>query len=124
MNCTVFYELHTCKYKDSLYNYSTNLGLSAQKYILCNIKLVDLFNSYTHSPSQEQTTLIKEAVDAMAGDTPPMFDPLGEGVDLSELAAASVAESAIDSGAGRRSTVRGWCGDHVIEQLHSVQRVR
>ncbi len=34
-----------------------------------------------------------------------MFDPLGEGVDLSELAAASAAEPAMDSGAGRRSTV-------------------
>ncbi len=54
---------------------------------------------------QEQASLIKEGVEVMPGDSPPLFDSLGEGVDLSELAAASVAESAVDPGAGRRGTV-------------------
>ena len=54
---------------------------------------------------QNQADLIKETVEAMPEESPPLFDPLGEGVDLSELAAASAAESAVDPGSSRRGTV-------------------
>ena len=54
---------------------------------------------------QEQAALIKEAVEAMSDEAPPIFDPLGEGVDPSELAAALTAEAIAEGGTSRRGTV-------------------
>ena len=51
---------------------------------------------------QIQADLIKEAVDGMYEPTPPLFDPLGEGVDVSDI------ETSVSSGTtGASSTLKG-----------------
>ena len=49
---------------------------------------------YLHTHTQVQADLIKEAIDYMSDATPPLFDPLGEGVDVSDLDASAGGSAA------------------------------
>ena len=66
---------------------------------------------------QVQADLIKEAVDGMYEPTPPLFDPLGEGVDVSDI------ETSVSSGtSGASSTLKG--GYKAKVSTGSVNKIR
>ena len=65
-------------------------------------------------PSQCQVALVKEEVDALGAATPPLFDPLGEGVDVKDLD-YSITSSGGGAAVGKKGKVRGrgcwWEGE-------------
>ena len=54
--------------------------------------ILPLSHSLSHTQSQSQ--LIREAVDTLGDQPPPLFDPLGEGVDVKDL------DASVQSGGG------------------------
>ena len=61
-------------------------------------------------------------MEAMSGDSPPLFDPLGEGVDVSDLdastASAAVGDTATMSRASRVMLINVHC--HVFRTMPST----
>ena len=83
-------------------------------YILCTSH-VHVYHAqciYLYVHTQCQAQVIQEAADALGESPPPLFDPLGEGVDVRELEASIQASGGGGPGTGK-SSVGGKVRIHV-----------